>query len=224
MDFSNRNNQQPNVASSAQQAPVGNQISTNIRKESRINSDQNKIFRIVSAIFGFAVVILIIALLAYIAVGKNNNESSYINTTKLQAVFLNTGQVYFGNIKDINNNYFILTNIFYLQTSNTNGSSSTTGSTSAANTNVSLVKLGCELHAPYDQMIINTNSVTFWENLKPTGQVAKAVAAFEKANPHGQTCSAPSSTAAANSGNTVKTTTPATNTGTVTTPTTTTKP
>jgi hypothetical protein len=78
----------------------------------------------------------------------------------------------------------VLTNIFYLQTS-----SSSTTTTASANTSVSLVKLGCELHAPYDQMVINTTQVTFWENLQSSGQVAKAVATFEKANPDGQKCS-----------------------------------
>ncbi len=225
MDFSNRTNQQSNVASSAQQPTVGNPISTNFKKMgSRVNNDQNKLFRIISSVLVLAVVILIIGLLAYLVYGKNNsnNETSYINTTKLQAVFLNTGQVYFGNLKTINNNYYILDNIFYLQTSNNGSSTASSSSSTAANTNVSLVKLGCELHAPYDQMVINSSSVTFWENLKPTGQVAKAVAAFEKANPNGQTCSTPSTTAT-NSGNTVNTTTPTANgsNSTVTTPTTT---
>ncbi|MGH7233984.1 MAG: hypothetical protein ACREF7_00865, partial [Candidatus Saccharimonadales bacterium] len=50
------------------------------------------------------------------------------------------------------------------------------------------VKLGCELHAPYDQMVINMSQVTFWENLQSTGQVAKAVAQYDKTYPHGQTC------------------------------------
>jgi hypothetical protein len=102
----------------------------------------------------------------------------------LQAVFLNTGQVYFGDIKSLNSKYLVLKNIYYLQTSN-NGS---TTSTTAANTNVSLVKLGCELHSPYDQMIINREQVTFWENLQDSGQVAKAVKTFEQQNPNGQKC------------------------------------
>jgi hypothetical protein len=50
------------------------------------------------------------------------------------------------------------------------------------------VKLGCELHAPFDQMVINRDQVTFWENLQDDGQVAKAVATFKKENPNGQKC------------------------------------
>jgi hypothetical protein len=43
-------------------------------------------------------------------------------------------------------------------------------------------------------MLINREQVTFWENLKSDGQVAKAVAEWVKQNPNGQQCQ----TAAAN--------------------------
>jgi hypothetical protein len=143
-----------------------------------------------------AVVVLIVGLIIVISSSKKiNPEDSYVNSSKLQAVFLNTGQVYFGNIQALNNRYFVLTNIYYLQTS----SSSTTTASSAAS-NVSLVKLGCELHKPYDQMVINSAEVTFWENLQSSGQVAKAVTAFEKANPDGQKCSDQTAAASTTSG------------------------
>ncbi len=41
-----------------------------------------------------------------------------MDTNKLQAVFLNTGQVYFGHIKSLNDKYFVVTNIYYLQATN----------------------------------------------------------------------------------------------------------
>ncbi len=97
--------------------------------------------------------------------------------------------MYFGNIKALNTNYLVLTNIFYLQTSGGSSSTSAAASSSSANTSVTLVKLGCEIHAPLDQMVINRTSVTFWENLSPNGQVSKAVATWEKQNPDGQKCS-----------------------------------
>jgi len=49
------------------------------------------------------------------------------------------------------------------------------------------------LHGPEDQMLINRDQITFWENLKSDGQVAKAVGDYVKANPNGQTCSTSSS-------------------------------
>jgi hypothetical protein len=50
-------------------------------------------------------------------------------------------------------------------------------------------------------MVINSDQVTFWENLQDNGQVAKAVSSFEKQNPNGQKCADQSSSASSNSGN-----------------------
>ena len=198
MDFSNRGA----TASDNQQMghmPASNN-QTNKRKMST-NGD-NKLMKVGQVVFGAIILVLVVALLAFLTFNNSNssNESSYVKSGQLQAVFLNTGQVYFGNLKSINNNYFVLDNIYYLQTQS-NGSTATT---STSGSSVSLVKLGCELHAPYDQMVINSSQVTFWENLKSTGQVAKAVAAFEKANPNGQNCSNTNSTAASTNTNTVQ--------------------
>lgn len=135
-----------------------------------------------SLILGAMIVILLVAVTLVVASAQPKSQANYVYSNKLQAVFLNTGQVYFGNIQSINPQYLVLTNIFYLQTNKSNSSSS-------SNNNVSLVKLGCELHAPYDQMVINMQQVTFWENLRSSGQVAKAVAQYYKEYPHGQTCS-----------------------------------
>jgi len=142
-----------------------------------------------------AIGILLIGLIAVVSFGGPKSEDSFVDTTKLQAVFLNTGQVYFGSIKSLNNKYFVLTNIYYLQTSNSGASSST----SSTSNSVTLVKLGCELHEPYDQMVINSSQVTFWENLQANGQVGKAVATFQKDNPNGQKCTDQSSSSSSTS-------------------------
>jgi hypothetical protein len=146
------------------------------------------------------VIVLLVAVVAYIGFSNSTpSESKYVDSSRLQAVFLNTGQVYFGNIKTLNDKYFVVTNIYYLQTSS-NGSSSSDSS----NTSVTLVKLGCELHEPYDQMVINRDQVTFWENLQAGGQVAKAVSTFQKDNPNGQKCTDQSSSSSNNSANSVQ--------------------
>ncbi len=163
-----------------------------VRAEMPMNKLKNKtssiFYKIAQSILLVAVAIVLVGLLVFLAWGNstNNGQSKFIDTKNLQAVFLNSGQVYFGNIKEVNSSYFDLTNIFYLQSK-----SGTTATSSTSASSVTLVKLGCELHAPLDQMIINTSQVSFWENLSPSGQVAKAVATFEKQNPHGQTCSSP---------------------------------
>jgi hypothetical protein len=209
MDFSNRN-VQSDVTPGGQGAAARNSFDTNDTKKNK--RDKTKWNRIATVVLLVAVAILVGALIVLTASSNTKDEGSYVDTTKLQAVFLNTGQVYFGNIKTLNNKYFVVTNIYYLQTS---GGSTAAGSASSnANTNVSLVKLGCELHQPYDQMVINSSQVTFWENLQDNGQVAKAVATFEKQNPNGQKC-ADQSTSSSSTSNSVQSagnssTTPAT--------------
>lgn len=138
----------------------------------------------------FSVTILIVALVAFLALGgnKTDSQSKYVDTSKMQAVFLNGGQVYFGNIKNINSQYLSMSNIYYLRVNQQvqpNGNSNSN--------DISLVKLGCELHGPQDTMVINQNQIIFWENLKADGQVAKAVADYVKQNPNGQQCSTASS-------------------------------
>jgi hypothetical protein len=193
MDFSNRNAQhvQPNQpqASSAQVAPSGGG-----RKH---RSDRGKMSRIIYMVLLAAIVILIVGVTLLVASGPKT-EGSYVDSSKLQAVFLNTGQVYFGKINALNDKYFVLSNIYYLQTTNANGASASS-TASSANTNVTLVKLGCELHRPFDKMVINSREVTFWENLESNGQVATAVSTFQKQNPQGQKCSDQSSSSSSTS-------------------------
>lgn len=166
-------------------------------KRSKSNTSMGRIGVVVAAA---AVAILLLAVALVVATGGPKPENKYVDSGRLQAVFLNTGQVYFGNIKSLNANYFVLTNIYYLQTSNSGTAASSTNS----NTSVSLVKLGCELHEPLDQMVINRTQVTFWENLGDNGQVAKAVSTFEKQNPNGQKCADQSSSASTTSGSTTQ--------------------
>lgn len=185
MEFSNRGAQPHTTDSQASTIPV-------TKHSSKVPSGDGW-KRIGVVVAGAAVVILLVGLLVLLATGGKKSESSYVDTSKLQAVFLNTGQVYFGNIKSLNSDYLRLTNIYYLQTTNANAENN-------QNANVSLVKLGCELHEPLDQMLINSDQVTFWENLGDNGQVAKAVAQFEKDNPEGQKCVDQSNSASTNSG------------------------
>jgi hypothetical protein len=196
MDFSNRNAQTPAPAAGHSQHPTAN-----TKRQS--GADGSKWGRIGVVLAAVAVAVLLIGV---IVIGLSNGsgtskaEDTFVDSNKLQAVFLNTGQVYFGNIKELNNKYLVVTGIYYLQTA---GSGSSTTSTSS-DSNVSLVKLGCELHEPYDQMVINRDQVTFWENLNDGGQVAKAVSTFKKDNPQGQKCSDQSSSASTNGSSSVQ--------------------
>jgi hypothetical protein len=177
MDFPNRNAQ-------AQPAVAGNVAPASIARSKHSKPDTDKVTRIITALVALAVAVLLVFVALTVFSTTKNGEAGFVDSNKLQAVFLNTGQVYFGKIKTLNSKYFVVKDIYYLQTS-----SGSTAAAASSNTSVSLVKLGCELHEPYDQMVINATQVTFWENLQDNGQVAKAVATFQKQNPTGQKCS-----------------------------------
>lgn len=142
--------------------------------------NESKWYRLGGGAAVIIVALLIGAALALFLSFKPAAESELVDSERLQAVFLTNDQVYFGKITSINDKYVVLSNIYYLQTSSTN-------KTTTSN-NISLVKLGCELHKPQDRMVISQEQVSFWENLQADGQVAKAVKSYADANPNGQKC------------------------------------
>jgi len=83
-----------------------------------------------------------------------------------QSVFLDNGQVYFGKLKESGDDFYELTDVFYLQT----GSA---GIDQASN--LSLAKLGSEAHGPEDKMQINKDHVLFIEDMKSESKVVKAI-------------------------------------------------
>lgn len=97
-----------------------------------------------------------------------------------QAIFLTNGQVYFGKLSGVNDSYIDLTDIYYLQVQQSVQPDA--NKTATENPQVSLAKLGSELHGPEDQMKINRDQVLFWENLKDNGKVVEAI----KKNQQGQ--------------------------------------
>lgn len=104
--------------------------------------------------------------------------SDFVRSDQHQAVFLNNGQVYFGHITGTNGDTLILENIYYLQVDQQlqpeeEGAAS-------EDPQVSLAKLGDEMHGPEDQMFINREQITFWENLREDGQVSQAISQFEQ--------------------------------------------
>lgn len=103
-----------------------------------------------------------------------------IKGDKYQAVFLSNGQVYFGKLQRVNNEYYRLTSVFYLQTKSTT-SDAKNPQTSDSN-GVELIKLGGELHGPDDEMMIERTQVLFFENLKADGKVSQTIKEYNDKN------------------------------------------
>lgn len=106
-----------------------------------------------------------------------------------QAVFLTNGQVYFGKMTESDNDYATLKDIYYLQVVQQPGLQGS-GQTpeqqqqQQAQPQISLVKLGNELHGPVDEMKISRSQILFFENMKEDSQVVTAINNY-KANPQG---------------------------------------
>lgn len=138
----------------------------------------------------FSATVLVIALIVYMIVGggENRNEARYIEDDAYQAVFLNGGQVYFGQATDLNNKYMRLADIYYLRVNQQVQPAEGEQPQVPQGDDISLVKLGCELHGPQDEMLINRDQIVFWENLKNDGDVTEAIATYREENPDGQDC------------------------------------
>jgi hypothetical protein len=101
-----------------------------------------------------------------------------------QAVFLTNGQVYFGKLSNTDTEWPVLESIYYLQVTQPplQGSQENAQAQPAQQPQVSLVKLGQELHGPEDKMYIGKSQVLFWEPLKADSKVIEAIKSYE-ANP-----------------------------------------
>lgn len=134
-------------------------------------------------------IIVIVAVGAYFA-AINTNKA---NNKDRQAVFLTNGQVYFGYVKNEKADPIVMTDVYYLQVQQALQADGTTSS-NQADQQVSLVKLGNELHGPKDEMRINRAQVLFVEDMKDDSKVNQSIADYVK-NGAANTSTSPAATA-----------------------------
>lgn len=128
--------------------------------------------------FALLVSATILAVAAIFLITTKSGEARYVNKDGYQVVALADKQVYFGKITSINDTFISITDVYYLNQSD---------SANAAN-DVRLIKRGGEVHCPIDRMTISRAQVNFWENIQPAGQIAKLIGEWKEKNPNGQTC------------------------------------
>ena len=117
-------------------------------------------------IFGIilGVAISIIVFFSYRVFWLPRDSSDLIDMNTYQAVFLNNDQIYFGHLTDINSQYPVLTDVYYVRLE---GSDAVSGR---------LVKLGeGEPHGPKNEMIINREHILFWENLNTDSKIVQTI-------------------------------------------------
>jgi hypothetical protein len=135
-------------------------------------------FRVFTAVLLACITVLLVALVIYLFVyGSGKSDLSEVKTNQYQAVFLNSadGQVYFGRLDQLNKDYYKLTDIYYVRVTTVQPDDG-----SEQKQEISLAKLGSEIHGPEDAMYIAKEDVMFWENLKEDGQVVTAIREYQK--------------------------------------------
>lgn len=118
-------------------------------------------------------IVIILGLLLVLVIVFRGQQLLIRNPEAYRAVFLDNGQVYFGKLKSLNRDFWSLTDIYYLRA----GTIQQAGQ--EGNAPLDLVKLGAELHAPHDEMIINKEHVIFYEDLGENGEVMKLIRAHK---------------------------------------------
>lgn len=121
------------------------------------------------------------------APGVAGNDSMRIDQGKYQAVFLTNGQVYFGKVGFHDSSYVELSDIYYLQvkpvlqqSEGENNNDNKQQQQQEQKTELSLVKLGNELHGPLDRMMINKDQIVFVEDLKDDSKVTDAIVRYKQ--------------------------------------------
>lgn len=138
--------------------------------------------KLIGLLVGLVVLVLLASGVYYFY--KQQSQTA-VGGNGYQAVFLTNGQVYFGKLHKSQNGFLTMSDIYYLQVQQPQPSGSAVADATKSNqqdsaaTDTQLVKLGQELHAPEDRMVINKDQVLFWENIKDSGKVVQAIDAYK---------------------------------------------
>lgn len=168
--------QKPAAKAPASEAPQAASRSHGAKNAVEPPSAAAKLMIVLLVIVGLVVV-------SALAVGAfvQRDSDDLVKSEQFQAVFLDNGQVYFGDLSDTDKSYVRLTNIYYLQVNQPVQPDQVEQGEDPAEqqqAQISLAKLGNELHGPEDEMFIHRDKIVFWENLKNDGQVAQAITDF----------------------------------------------
>ena len=155
------------------QQSTSNRQSPNTGGKASGSSGGNHQVSFSSKLLVIGIVLVGIAIAAALSIGAFANHNPGVKDDQYQAVFLDNGQVYFGRLDNVNNAYVTLTDIYYLQVQQDGLQEGENNA--AADPQISLAKLGNELHGPEDIMYISRDKILFWENMKNDSDVVEAI-------------------------------------------------
>jgi hypothetical protein len=93
------------------------------------------------------------------------SAAEVIDRGAYQAVFLSNGATYFGKLQPQGDEWFLLTDVFYLSASDESGTQ--------------LIKRGTEAQGPKEPMIIPRDQILFIENLRDDGDIVTLIKKFK---------------------------------------------
>jgi len=135
------------------------------------NNKKNTRTIILITVVLLTIVLLGLTVFFYLQTSSENYSSKY------QAVFLTNGQVYFGKVSTESDEWIVMENVYYLKLKQ---SLQGQGSKELSESDVTLAKLGNEIHGPTDMMKINKKQVLFIENLSENSKVLSAIQDHKK--------------------------------------------
>lgn len=109
-------------------------------------------------------------------------RQKHIGSKPFSAVFLTNDQVYFGHTIKNTKEIILLEDVYYLKANAQITGQDEKNKEGSVSAQLSLVKLGEELHSPQDHMTISKNQVLFWEDMKDKGVIMDAITEHERQN------------------------------------------
>jgi hypothetical protein len=125
----------------------------------------------------FVMLVLLIALIFLVLVARTQlfragistlfapSAAEVIDRNAYQAVFLTNGSTYFGKLQQQGDEWFLISDVFYLTVSEQSGTQ--------------LIKRGSEPQGPKEPMIIPKSQILFIENLRDDSDIVTAIKKFK---------------------------------------------
>lgn len=121
------------------------------------------------------IIIIAVSVCVYFLVNKKNGGLGE-NKSEWQAIFMDNDHTYFGQIFSENKDSVIIKNIYYLA-GMTNPQKLSEDEKN--NKDFSLIKLGSEVHGPFDEMKVNRTHILFVEDLRADSKIVKAIEDYQ---------------------------------------------
>ena len=146
---------------------------TSIREDQTLSTKKNSYHKtgVILLIVG---IVLLLVVLAFLAFSLTQNQTKKAQAWK--AVFLTSGQSYFGHIVKQTKTEIVLHDVYYLQLQQIPAKKGE----KKPSQQLSLIKLGQETYGPENAITINRSHVIFIEQLREDSQVVKKIQSLTK--------------------------------------------